>query len=154
MNTVLWIQTEPKDSLWLNGVECAKEYVDYTIVANNAGYYEVENQNFKIYHNKYKHEIVVSGHVVEKDASKRRIPFAFYIDIDNIFRVMDVLKKLVREKGFSISESECNSVLSHYFNQRFIPFLTKKKLKGITTKSIIGLVSLLFFFIVFGFVLN
>ena len=154
MKTVLWLQTEPKDSLWLNGETCSKEYIDYTLVTNNVDYYEVENQYFEIFHNKYKHEVVVKGHVVEVDSSKRRIPFAFYIDVDNIFKVMDVLRNLLKEKGVTISNKECDSVLSRYFNQKFIPFLTKKKLKGITVKSLVSLVSLMFFFIVFGFILN
>ena len=154
MKTVLWLQTEPKDSLWFNGEVCSKEYIDYTLVVENVDYHEVENQYFKIFHNKYKHEVVVNGHVVEVDASGRRIPFAFYIDVDNIFKVMDVLKNLLKEKGFTISSKECDSVLSRYFNQKLIPFLTKKKLKGITMKFLIALVSVLFFFIVIGSVLN
>ncbi|SMG32375.1 hypothetical protein [Fibrobacter sp. UWB13] len=154
MKNVLWVQTEFGDSLWLNGKPCSKEYVDYIYVVDNKDFHEVEASPFKIYYNKLKHEVVVNGHVVELDSAKRRIPFAFYIDIDNIFKVMEVLKKLVNEKGFTISKKECDTVLSLYFNQKFIPFLTKRRLKGVTAKGLVTLVSLLFFFIVFGFVLN
>ena len=154
MKTVLWLQTEPKDSLWFNGEVCSKEYIDYTLVEKNIDYYEIENQYFKIFHNKHKHEVVVNGHVIEVDAAGRRIPFAFYVDVDNIFKVMDVLKNLLKEKGFTISSKESASLLSRYFNQKFIPFLTKQKLKGITIKGLVSLVSLVFFFIVFGFILN
>ena len=154
MKTVLWLQTEPKDSLWFNGEVCSKEYIDYTLVEKNIDYYEIENQYFKIFHNKHKHEVVVNGHVIEVDAAGRRIPFAFYVDVDNIFKVMDVLKNLLKEKGFTISSKESASLLSRYFNQKLIPFLTKKKLKGITIKGLVSLVSLVFFFIVFGFILN
>ena len=125
MKNVLWIQTEPKDSLWLNGESCSKDYINYTLIVSDVNYYEVTSKNFAIYHNKYKHEVVVNGHLNELDSANRRIPFSFYITSDNIFKIMDVLKSLVEQKGFSLSESECKSLLGNYVNQRFIPFLKK-----------------------------
>ena len=154
MQNVLWVQTEPKDSLWLNGTACTKEYIEKINVVDNVNFYKLSSKPFEIYHNRYKHEVVVSGHLCDKDSAKRRIPFAFYIDMDNIFKIVNILKNLLKEKGCTIFENECDSVLALYFNQKFIPFLTKKKLKGITMKFLIALVSVLFFFIVIGSVLN
>lgn len=154
MHNILWIQTESGSSLWENGQVGSSDSMKKLVVSDNVSYHKIDVTPFQIYHNKYKHETIINGHVCELDSTNRRIPFAFYLDSDNIFFIVDVLKKNVKEKGFSISESECNVVLNTFVDQSVIPFLSKQKLKKIITRFAVSIASLSVFFIILCLIIN
>ncbi len=154
MHNVLWIQTESGNSLWENGRSISSDNVKKLVVSDNVNYHKIDVSPFQIYHNRYKHETVISGHVCELDSTNRRIPFAFYLDSDNIFYIVDVLKKSVKEKGYTISESECNIVLNTFVNQSVIPFLTKMKIKKVAAKIAISIAALSGFFVILSLIVN
>lgn len=129
MYNVLWVQTETGPSLWENGQTCSNECLKLVTVSDNVDYQLVESPYYKIFHNKYKHEIVVQGNLKEIDSLGRRIPFAFYLSSDNIHLAMEILDAALRNKDFSLLNEERRSIERNFIEQGFIPFLTKEKLK-------------------------
>ena len=60
----------------------------------------------------------------------------------NIFYVMTVLKNRLQSISLIPPEAVMDGVLNQYVNQKFIPFLTRKKMKVIILASSLGMIAM------------
>ena len=143
MIDLLWAQTEPKSSVLVDGV--AKEYdiADYVSVDDNPKFMRMHNGLMKIFFNKEEGCIVIHGHVQNLDSADRKIPFAFFMKGKNIFYVMTMLKNRLQSISLIPPEDVMDGVLDQYVNQKFIPFLTRKKLKMMVLAGSLGIIAMI-----------
>lgn len=129
MIDLMWVQTEPKSSILVDGV--AKEYdvANYVSVDDNPRFKRMQNDLMKVYYNKEDGTIVVHGYVDNIDSAGRKIPFAFFMKEKNIFNAMTVLKNRLKSVNLDPPEEIVDDVLHRYVNQNFIPFFTRKKMR-------------------------
>lgn len=128
MTDLLWVQTEPKSSVLVDGISKEFDIVDYVSVEDNPDYILVEKKQIKVFFNRKDGCIVVHGHVDELDSVDRKIAFAFYAKEKNVFNVMMLLKKRLISMRLTPPSGTIDAFLRAYVNQNFIPFLQKKKL--------------------------
>ena len=140
MTDLLWVQTEPKSSVLVDGV--AEEYniADYVSVDDNPKFVQMHNGLMKVFFNKEEGSVVIHGHVRNLDSAERKIPFAFFMKEKNIFFVMTMLKNRLQSISLVPPEDVIDSILNQYVNQKFIPFLTRKKMKLIILAGSLGII--------------
>ena len=143
MIDLMWVQTEPKSSILVDGV--AKEYdvANYVSVDDNPRFKRMQNDLMKVYYNKEDGTIVVHGYVDNIDSAGRKIPFAFFMKEKNIFNAMTVLKNRLKSVNLDPPEEIVDDVLHRYVNQNFIPFFTRKKLKMIVLAGSLGIIAMI-----------
>ena len=144
MTDLLWVQTEPKSSVLVDGLPKEIDIVDYVSVEDNPDFILIEKKQIKVFFNKKDKSIVIHGHVDELDSVGRKIAFAFYAKEKNVFNVMMLLKKRLTSIQLSPPSVIIDVFLHAYVNQNFIPFLYKKKLCKTILYAVFIIIALFF----------
>lgn len=147
MTDILWVQTEPKSSVLVDGMTEEIDIVDYVSVEDNPDFSLISEKQIKVFFNKKENCIVVHGHVDNLDSVGRKIAFAFYAKEKNIFRVMALLKQRLISIGLVPPSEIIKNFLHMYINQNFIPFWSKRKFYKVlifVAVSILSVLSLFF----------